>query len=136
LREHNEALAAYRLKRARDALVEAEAMVNIGHPNACVNRLYYACFYAASALLISRGLSSSKHSGVRSLFSQHFVKTGVVPKELGDVYNELFDKRHVSDYEDFFLVQAETLPDLTDRASQFVDAVSAIIGKPQADQRK
>jgi len=44
--------------------------------NPCVNRLYYACFYAVSALLIQQGLSSSKHTGVRSLFNRHYVKTG------------------------------------------------------------
>ena len=44
------ALIVYRLERARQALVEAEALLKIGHANACVNRLYYANFYAVSAL--------------------------------------------------------------------------------------
>jgi len=35
---------AYRLQRSRETLVEAEAMVGMGHLIAAVNRLYYACF--------------------------------------------------------------------------------------------
>jgi len=49
---------------------------------ACVNRLYYSCFYAVSALLVRDGLSSLKHAGVRSLFKRHYVRTGKVPMEL------------------------------------------------------
>jgi len=38
-----------------------------------VNRAYYAIFYAANALLCSRRLERSKHSGVLAAFRQHFV---------------------------------------------------------------
>jgi uncharacterized protein (UPF0332 family) len=130
LSEHSDALAAYRLARARQTLEEARLMADAGHANGCMNRLYYACFYAVSAPLISHGLSSSKHSGVRSLFAQHFVKPGVVAEELGDTYNELFDKRQGSDYEDFFCVDSAQLPELLIRASDFVSAISALLNKP------
>lgn len=62
-----DALVAYRLRRSHEALEEARLLADHGHSNAAVNRLYYACFYAVSALLSSRGLSSARHSGVRSL---------------------------------------------------------------------
>ncbi|MDX1940295.1 MAG: HEPN domain-containing protein [Saprospiraceae bacterium] len=51
-----EELAAYRLQRAHEALEEANVMVSIQHWNTAANRLYYACFYAASAYLIYNGL--------------------------------------------------------------------------------
>ena len=35
-------------------------------------------FYAALALLASKQLSASKHSGVISLFHREFVKTGLI----------------------------------------------------------
>ena len=66
-------LVKYRLSRAEGALEEAEVLYKSDYLNASVNRLYYACFYAVSALLLNEGLSSSKHSGVRSLFNQHWV---------------------------------------------------------------
>lgn len=43
-----------------------------------INRAYYAVFYAANALLSTRQLSKSKHSGVIAAFRQHFVKSGQI----------------------------------------------------------
>jgi uncharacterized protein (UPF0332 family) len=77
----------YRLERAKEAIKEAEILLEKGHTNTFVNRLYYACFYAVSALLLTKGLSSAKHSGVRSLFHKHFVKSDVVDIELGQRYS-------------------------------------------------
>jgi uncharacterized protein (UPF0332 family) len=54
-------LIKYRIDRAREALEEARVLAGSGHWNTCVNRLYYACFYAVSALLSKHDLSSSKH---------------------------------------------------------------------------
>jgi len=59
--EEEKTLIAYRMKRARDAIEEAKMLFDAGHFNAYVNRLYYACFYAVSALLLTRDLSTSKH---------------------------------------------------------------------------
>ena len=94
-------LVRYRLGRARETLEDARILAKAGRWNACVNRLYYACFYGVSALLVCDDLSSSKHAGVRSLFNRQYVKTGKVPKELARVYNDLFERRQESDYIDF-----------------------------------
>jgi uncharacterized protein (UPF0332 family) len=69
-------LIRYRLERARETFEEALLMQREGHWNACANRLYYACFYAVTALIAKKGLDSSKHGGVKTLFNKHFVKTG------------------------------------------------------------
>ena len=82
-------------------LEDAHILANAGRWNACVNRLYYACFYVISALLVRRGLSSSKHAGVRSLFNKQYVKTGKIPKDLARIYNDLFERRQEGDYIDF-----------------------------------
>jgi uncharacterized protein len=47
-------LVQYRLDRAREALAEAVLLLDSGHANTGVNRLYYACFYAVSALLLTK----------------------------------------------------------------------------------
>jgi uncharacterized protein (UPF0332 family) len=63
-------LVVYRMARARETLEEAHILADSGRWNACVNRLYYACFYSVSALLLREGLSSSKHAGVRGIFNR------------------------------------------------------------------
>jgi uncharacterized protein (UPF0332 family) len=82
LKEWDEDLVGHRITRAHQTLEDARVLAKAGRWNACVNRLYYACFYAVSALLIMDGLSSSKHAGVRSLFNKQYVKTGKIPKGL------------------------------------------------------
>lgn len=82
MKEETRTLVLYRLERAREALKEAEILSESGHANTFVNRLYYACFYAVSALLLTKDLSSPKHSGVRSFFHQNFIKSGIVATDL------------------------------------------------------
>jgi uncharacterized protein (UPF0332 family) len=72
-------LAQYRLERAREALAEAVVLLDSGHANTGVNRLYYACFYAVSALLLAKGLTATRHSGLRTLFHQHVIRAGLLP---------------------------------------------------------
>ncbi len=97
----NDELVSYRLQRARETLADARILADASRWNPCVNRLYYACFYAVSALLVQEGLSSSKHTGLRSLFNRHFVKTNKVPKEKARIFNDLFERRQEGDYMDF-----------------------------------
>ena len=128
--EQGNELIAYRLQRACEALEEARLLSDHGHTNAAVNRLYYACFYAVNALLHSRGLSAVKHSGVRSLFGRHFVKTGLISKELAAFYNDLFEYRQESDYEDFFQIDPSLLTPWLAQAQQFIEAVAKLISNP------
>jgi uncharacterized protein (UPF0332 family) len=80
--EKSKDLALYRMDRANETLEDARILANAGRWNACVNRLYYACFYAVSALLVLHDLSSSRHAGVRSIFNKHYVKTGRISQDL------------------------------------------------------
>lgn len=96
-----EDLIQYRLDRAEETLEDAKILARSERWSACANRLYYAAFYSVSALLLKYDLSSSKHTGVRSLFNRHFVKTNKVPKKLARIYNDLFERRQESDYMDF-----------------------------------
>ncbi|NUM55271.1 MAG: HEPN domain-containing protein [Candidatus Hydrogenedentes bacterium] len=98
------AIIEYRLERAHATLDEARVLVENKSWAGCLNRTYYACFYAVNALLLAHGLSSAKHSGVRSLFNRDFVNTGIVPRECGALYNHLSANRMDSDYEDLIVV--------------------------------
>lgn len=120
-------LVNYRLARADEALEESNILYKSGHINASVNRLYYACFYAVSALLLNEGLSSAKHSGVRSLFNQHWVKPGRVSIELGQFYRQIFDYRQKSDYTDFVHFDKEQIKSLIEESKAFVSIIKSKI---------
>jgi uncharacterized protein (UPF0332 family) len=120
-------LVNYRLQRAREALDEAKIMFKAGRINTYVNRLYYACFYAVSALLLTRNFSTSKHGYLRSLMHREFVKTGLIPKELGDHFDLLFDNRLKGDYADFIRFKAEQVADWLKPTEEFVAHIDRLI---------
>jgi len=127
--EWSKDLVLYRMTRANETLEDARILADTGRWNACVNRLYYACFYAVSALLVRHGLSSSKHTGVRSLFNQRYVKTGEIPKDLARTYNDLFERRQEGDYIDFVRFQeSQVLPWIVE-AEQLVEYVRRLTEK-------
>jgi uncharacterized protein (UPF0332 family) len=125
--EDLDALVAYRLQRAIETLEEARLMQSIAHWNTCANRLYYAAFYAVSALLVRDGYAASKHSGVKALFNRHYVKLGTVTKEDGRLYNRLFDLRQEGDYIDFVSLDAETVEPLIDATVMFVGKLKSLL---------
>jgi uncharacterized protein (UPF0332 family) len=87
-----------------------------------VNRAYYAIFYAANALLVTKGLERSKHSGVIAAFRQHFVKTGIIESEFSRFYGEALEQRHAGDY-DLASPDQVTATRSLEHAEQFVQRI-------------
>ena len=102
---------------------------------AAVNRMYYAIFYEVIALLLTKGLSSSKHSCVRSLFNKEFVKPGIISEEYGDFYNRMFGFRQRGDYEDFVEFDCEEVKRWLSEAKDFINSVEQVIEKIIRDKK-
>ena len=117
----------YRLERSREGLAEARVLLDAGHLHTAVSRLYYACFYAVSALLLTEGRRVSKHSGVRSLFDRLWVKTGRVPVERARFYRRLFDHRQEADYADLASFERETVQGWLEEADAFVREIARLV---------
>ena len=122
-------LVGYRLERARETMEEAKLLLEAGHANACVNRLYYACFYAFSALLLTRNISTSKHSHVRALLHHDYIKPGSISKQMGDHYDLLFNSRQKGDYEDLVVFDAERVRPWVEPAKSFIDHIASLIAR-------
>lgn len=120
-------LIAYRMQRARESLDEAALLLERDHINTFVNRVYYACFYSVTALLLTLDLASAKHSGVRSLFHQHFVKTGIVNIDLGQTFDKFFDNRQKGDYADLVRFEKDRVRAWLEEARMFVEAIEKVI---------
>jgi len=91
------------------------------------SRAYYAVFYAASALLLSRGFEFSKHSGVIAAIHQKFVKTGELDKQLGKDLNWLFELRGVGDYGETLHVSSKDAQEALNSAQTFMSAVRKLL---------
>lgn len=115
------------LERAETNLQVSRELLDKGYYDVSASRAYYAAFYAASALLLSDGLDTSKHSGVIALIHQHFVKSGKLNKEQGRNLNWLFELRSVGDYGvSLHVVQGDARRAMN-TAEDFYKAVKALL---------
>ncbi|OAT82378.1 HEPN domain-containing protein [Desulfotomaculum copahuensis] len=122
-------LANYRLKKAREHLKSAEILLNNGIYGDSLSRSYYAVFTAVRALLATKQLDSKKHSGVISLFNQHFVKPGIVDRSMGKELSKARVRRESSDYTDFYLVNKEEAVSQLETAKKFILAIESTLVK-------
>jgi len=111
------------LNRAQYDLRAAQSNLEQGFYDVSVTRAYYVMFYAASVLLASKGISRSKHSGVRSAFGEYFVKAGIVETEYARMLSHAFDSRLDSDYDLTFSADQMLAEEVLDDARRFVERV-------------
>jgi uncharacterized protein (UPF0332 family) len=91
--------AQQEVARAREAFHDAEVLVAAGGSTAgTLNRLYYAVFHAAQAVLYAHGENPSSHGHVRQQFGQHIVLNGEASRAEGRLLGTLYDHRQNADY--------------------------------------
>ena len=86
------------LEKAERKLKSAKKLFEIGEYEDAVSRAYYAVFHAISAVLLSKGLTFSKHAQVIGAFNKEFIKTGVFPKDFTKILTRLYEDRQTGDY--------------------------------------
>lgn len=119
-------LVAYYFERAHESIAEAKYLRDGGYFNGAVTRLYYACFNAARALLTSNGVDTSTHHGVKSMISMNFIRKGLLSIEHGATLTDLFNQRHISDYEAYAFRDASSVDYLLPKAEAFIGAVEEL----------
>lgn len=118
---------SYRMDKADEVYGAAVLLYDAGQWNSAVNRLYYACFYAASALLLKRGVGAKFHAGVIAKFSECVVRTGEVTADEYRVYSKLLNWRTKGDYSDMFNFSKEDLDDVLQPTRLFIDKVKSLL---------
>lgn len=113
----------YRIENAQKMLFEVESHRENGFYNTAINRMYYACYYAATAMLVSLGVEVKSHDGVRLNLGKHVVMQGLLSPELGRFYSRLFSKHSTGDYDDFVNHTLETVDELLPQARLFVETL-------------
>jgi uncharacterized protein (UPF0332 family) len=123
--EQLEDLLRYRIEQAHETLREAEILLNASALRGAVNRAYYAMFYALLALLATKRLGTSRHSGALALFDREFVKTGVFPHTLSRSLHLAFDRRQRHDYGEMAPVSPQIAEETLRDAKTFVAAIES-----------
>lgn len=119
------------IAKAERACASAIALLKLGDVDGASNRAYYAMFDAARAAILSLALPEKTdigktHRGTLSAFSEHFVKTGLVSRELGVLLKHAETFRYVADYEGGS-VDVRDAQEIVQQAQTFVVAVRLVI---------
>ncbi len=115
------------LQQAHQMLEVARHNLHNDFYGSAINRAYYAIFYAANALLITRQLSRGKHTAVIAAFRQYFVKSGVIEAEYSDIYGRVMENRHTSDYDIELPVDAQAAQEDVKDAQRFVERIEVYL---------
>lgn len=119
--DDKKALVNYRIEKAYASFEEAKKVAEISLWNLAANRLYYALYHAASALLLSDGYSSHTHKGLMTQISLNYVKDGKILPEEGKLIRQMFNKRREGDYEDFEETTEEEIQEAMPKVKALVD---------------
>ena len=96
------------LDKARESIDAAQDLVRRGSCGFAASRAYYAMFYCAQALLLSRGLTYSSHGATIAAFGREFAKPRHLDPTLHLYIREAFDIRQVADYDPLRAITKET----------------------------
>ena len=127
--EERKILVALELKKAQETYEQIGILINAKRLNGAANRMYYAVFHAVCALLINDGHQVNTHKGSHALFNQQYIKAGVLPKEYGQLYNQLQTMREESDYNCAYDVEIEELQQRLEPAKKLIEAIEELVYK-------
>lgn len=122
-----EDLVNYRLLRAKETYEDAQILADKGRWNSSINRLYYSAYYAVMALLLNSDLKPTTHTGAKSNFSEHFILTNKIPKDVGKMYSQLFTWRQKGDCDDMFDFDNEKVMPYFEPVSKLIILIENII---------
>ena len=121
------AVVKFRLEKARDTFTEIPVQMGNKFYRTAANRLYYACYYAATALLINDGYETHTHSGVKTLLGLHYFGENKIEKSFGKMYRQLFNLRQTGDYEDWININEEDVKSFIEPAEKFIAEIELLI---------
>ena len=123
--EKRQKIIKYWFEKAQESLDAAQDEMAANRLSFAVNRIYYACFYAVSAVLLEKNLEFKKHSGVRAAFHKHLIKSGQFRNEYGRLYDELFEARQRGDYIELVTFTKQQVEEWLSRTKYFLQDIIA-----------
>jgi len=119
------------IEKAHRSLRSAENLLQTEDYESCSSRAYYAVFHILQAALLTKDLVYSKHSGVISAFSEHFLKEGVFPRDFAKRIRKLRKDRETGDYSYTKLVEREDSQEDLTTANEIVQVVERYLRESQ-----
>ncbi|MEW6041087.1 MAG: HEPN domain-containing protein [Elusimicrobiota bacterium] len=117
------------INKSQRSLEDAKILFKEKRYESSSSRAYYSIFHIMQAVLLTKGLSFSKHSGVISGFSQHFIKTDIFPKEFAEIIDKLREDRENGDYDYEIIIDEKTAEEDIKNAEKIISVTTGYINK-------
>ena len=118
------------LKLADESYDVAKALIDMGHPRFSAAQTYYTIFYLAQAMLMTKGLTFSKHSAVVAAYGKEFAKTGLLDPKFHRYIIQAQKLRLIGNYgEDGEEVTEEQARESLQWAGEFMEVVKGYLRK-------
>lgn len=112
------------LEKGQRTLRASQDHLAKGDADFASSKAYYAVFHLVQAVLLTKGLTYSKHAGVIAGFSEHFLKSGIFPKEFGQAIQRLRKDRELGDYGYQLSVNSQDAAEDVKAASEIIDRLA------------
>lgn len=123
-----EDLIKYSIEKSKQALKSARDSINSENFETAQNRIYYAIFYAVSALAYKNNFTTSKHKQLIGWFNKKFIhEEKIFDKKMLDIYKDTFLKRQKSDYEFLFFTDKNEVENSLEEVVFFVEEIKKIL---------
>lgn len=109
------------MDKSQRTLRAAKEHLSRGDFDFASSKAYYSVFHVMQAALLTKGKTYSKHAGVISGFSEHFIKPGIFSAKFGEAIQRLRKDRELGDY-------GYQMKVTTEEAQQDLKAAEEIIG--------
>ena len=127
--EERKIIVSLEKEKSLNTFSEIGVLCKVGLWNNIANRIYYAAFHAVVALLISDGHMVNTHQGAAVLLNQHYIKNGLISRDMGSFYSRLQTMREKSDYNCTYNATEQDIIPLIEPTKRFIDTIFSLIEK-------
>ena len=118
-----------RLTQANESLEEAHVLIGQKMCRGAVDRVYFAMFYCACAMLATKEFGPSRDGNVAAKFHREFVRTGLIPAEFGERFKQATQLHQDSDVGSQAPPDCDRLKELLASAESFLTTTKLFLGK-------
>lgn len=116
-----------KIEKANSLLAEIDVLVHYKFYSTAINRIYYACFHATKAVLLTKDIIPKTHSGVVAMLHKHFVSEALFDVGMASFFSRIMQERVDDDYSDHAVVSGETVSEYFLQAKEYIRYIQNLI---------
>ncbi len=118
-----------RIKNANEILREADILLEQKLLKGTSNRIYYSLFNLVHGLALTDKFICKTHKGLQVFFNEKYIKTNIISKKIGSVYNDAIEMRTTGDYQIAPKLDYEEVKQLLLQAKELKDIIIELLNK-------